>query len=221
MFWKQEKGVMTLDAALGLMFSVFLFFTVVTTALTLKTELYLQQVLLHATKETAYYSYLLTKTQQKELSKEVGELVNYALTFANGVQQGKKQLETLTTFDKNQVTDLEGMTKENVLNGVISMKNNRYVTQAVAKYLFKQYIPGNSDTSKNQFLKNMGVLGGLEGISFAGSFLHAKKRTSDITPKDMYVTLEISYRLRGMYYHQFDYHHTIKNSITLKVKTGG
>lgn len=221
MFWKQEKGVMTLDAALGLMFSVFLFFTVVTTALTLKTELYLQQVLLHATKETAHYSYLLTKTQQKELSQEVGELVNYALTFANGVQQGKKQLETLTTFDKNQVTDLEGMTKENVLNGVISMKNNRYVTQAVAKYLFKQYIPGNSDTSKNQFLKNMGVLGGLEGISFAGSFLHAKKRTSDITPKDMYVTLEISYRLRGMYYHQFDYHHTIKNSITLKVKTGG
>lgn len=217
---KQEKGSMTIEAALGLFMSVILFFSVSTTALTMKTESYLQQILWNSTKEASHYLYLLSKTSAKDVPKEVNDLVNLTLTFANGVQQGKQRLEPLKVFEKEVITSEQVITRENLLSAILSSKNNRYLTQSLAKYLFKSYLPDGSDSFKNQFLKNMGVLGGLDGISFAGSFVHTKQRTSDVTPHNLYVTFELSYRLRGMYYHQFDYHHTIKNSVTLKVRTG-
>ncbi|QTU83071.1 hypothetical protein J7S27_00680 [Carnobacteriaceae bacterium zg-C25] len=211
---------MTIEAAFGLLMSVFIFFAVATTAFTLKTEAYLHHVLYQSTREGAQYAYVLTKTQQNELVSEVTDTINYALMFVNGVQQGKVNLEALRGFEREKIDGVVEITDDNMLNGLLSMKNNRYLTQAVAKYLFKRYIPGNSDRAKNQFLKNMGVLGGLDGISFAGSWLHTKSNSSNVNPHDMYVTFEIAYRLRGMYYHQFNYHHTIKSSVTLKVRTG-
>lgn len=212
---------MTIEASIGLLMSVILFFSMSTTAMTLKTESYLQQILLNSTKEASQYLYVLSKTSSKNVPKEINDLVNLTLTFANGVQQGKQRLEQLNVFEKEEISPDQTINKETLLSAVLSSKNNRYLTQALAKYLFKSYLPEGSDSFKNQFLKNMGVLGGLDGISFAGSFVHTKQRTSDVTPHNLYVTFEISYRLRGMYYHQFNYHHTIKNSVTLKVRTGG
>lgn len=217
---KHEIGIMTIEAAVGLLMSVILFFSISTTALTMKTESYLQQILFNSTKEAAQYLYVLSKTSSKDVSKEVNDLVNLTLTLSNGIQQGKQRLEPLNVFEKEVVTPEQTINKETLLSAVLSSQNNRYITQSLAKYLFKSYLPEGSDSFKNQFLKNMGVLGGLDGISFAGSFVHTKQRTSDVTPHNLYITFEISYRLRGMYYHQFDYYHTIKNSVTLKVRTG-
>lgn len=211
---------MTIEASIGLLMSVILFFSISTTAMTLKTESYLQQILFNSTKEASQYLYVVSKTNAKDVPKEINDLVNLTLTFANGVQQGKQRLEQLNVFDKEEVSTEQKINKDTLLSAILSSKNNRYLTQALAKYLFKSYLPEGSDSFKNQFLKNMGVLGGMDGISFAGSFVHTKQRTSDVTPHNLYVTFEISYRLRGMYYHQFNYHHTIKNSVTLKVRTG-
>lgn len=211
---------MTIEASIGLLMSVILFFSISTTAMTLKTESYLQQILFNSTKEASQYLYVVSKTNAKDVPKEINDLVNLTLTFANGVQQGKQRLEQLNAFDKEEVSTEQKINKDTLLSAILSSKNNRYLTQALAKYLFKSYLPEGDDGFKNQFLKNMGVLGGMDGISFAGSFVHTKQRTSDVTPHNLYVTFEISYRLRGMYYHQFNYHHTIKNSVTLKVRTG-
>lgn len=211
---------MTIEASIGLLMSVILFFSISTTAMTLKTESYLQQILFNSTKEASQYLYVVSKTSAKDVPKEINDLVNLTLTFANGVQQGKQRLEQLNVFDKEEVSTEQKINKNTLLSAILSSKNNRYLTQALAKYLFKSYLPEGDDGFKNQFLKNMGVLGGMDGISFAGSFVHTKQRTSDVTPHNLYVTFEISYRLRGMYYHQFNYHHTIKNSVTLKVRTG-
>lgn len=103
---------MTIEASIGLLMSVILFFSISTTAMTLKTESYLQQILFNSTKEASQYLYVVSKTNAKDVPKEINDLVNLTLTFANGVQQGKQRLEQLNVFDKEEVSTEQKINKD-------------------------------------------------------------------------------------------------------------
>lgn len=192
-----ERGIMTIDASIALFFLVVIFYFALTTGMLMQSDVTLHSMATHTAKEMAHYGQLLTTIDDNE------NLLKGVLA----VDQLDKDA-TLPSLDKHTAT-VFGQSFE-MTHLLKELKQNRTVMQMFVKQLFKQYVPGKTDTQKTIHLKRLGVLGGLDGVHFSNSKLFQKNGS-------WHVQVALSCRLRGLYFQFLNYYHFIRHTIVVKI----
>lgn len=198
---------MTIDASIAIFFLVVIFYFTLTTALLVRSEVILHTIATHTSQEVGQYSTLIPMLKNKNNTQK-NEMLDVVTSFVT-----KKQVSH-HAFNQLQQQLLNLLSEEGInTDGNISLENlkgHRVIIQFLVKEFFKQYIPGENDTQKSIYLKRLGVLGGLDGLSFNHSKLFKKN-------KEWYAQIAVSCRLRGLYFQFLNYYHFIRHKIIVKV----
>lgn len=207
----KERGVMTIDAAMAIFFMTAIFYFVLTHALLMRTDIIIHTATTQTAKELGQYGHLV-----KSINEVSEDKMKAFLEYLSVVKKIKKEsvneLEHLTEMLSDRKLESASVftNSEIFMHQLMDMTKHRNVVQMLAKMLFLQYIPGNGDTQKTIYLKQMGVLGGIDGLHFANTKLTKRK-------DGWYITVAVSCRLRGLYFHYLDFYHFIRHVIEVKV----
>lgn len=227
---KKERGILTLEAALVLSILMMAFFAIASYSILLKNEMTIQNALTQAAKESAQYGYLIEKleiplggsekTSAEELLENTTEFLStIQLMGSPGTYEGKS-FEEIKDSLEGSLSDLKGNVKEirellsdpkGLIIGFFKMMKGdleNAIVAEIGRAMFKNYVykeSGDVDAT----LENLGVVGGLDGISFSDSKMECP-----------YLTFTVNYKMKGLYYDFFKIEHNIQQKAKIRLWLG-
>lgn len=198
---KREKGSMTIEAALFLVFFLAAFLTIINIGRLVQAEMIMQHAINNTAMQISKYGYILTKTgiagelvgtsnEAKKFKSDVNEVTSAVVEFSDAVD-GMNSGE-ITEEDVNKVINaasnaqgavniVKGYFKEpkGLLTGLLAVgkegverKVCSLIVARIAEGQVESYFENITD-DPDGYLEDLGIVGGMDGLDFSDSTLLA------------------------------------------------
>lgn len=183
---KRNRGSLTVETLLFLLPFVFAFCVVINAARLIEAQMIIHHAISQTAKEISTYSYVLTKTdvtsrmqatnkKAQTTRTQIGDTVNSLEDFANAFLEG--DVGSINSTGAAAWNNVEAIANDpqSILSGVLSWaKSEAYgaALAGIAGSLAKGSIQKQINIlgkDPNEYLENLGVVGGLNGLDFSKS----------------------------------------------------
>lgn len=182
---KREKGSITLEASIFLVIFIVFYLIMMDFIQIARAQVILQYAANEAAREISQYSYVLTKTGivEKRVStssqaaaftadatsllediEEVGNAISSGVGVAGAAQQAGQHVYDFFSDPDALMNNIFSLIKTEGANMLNSM-----VTEAIVEGIVEEQIENMSAKGADQYLKDLGIEGGMSGLNFSGS----------------------------------------------------
>lgn len=182
---KREKGSITLEASIFLVIFIVFYLIMMDFIQIARAQVILQYAANEAAREISQYSYVLTKTGivEKRVStssqaaafrnkatellddiEEVGNAIATGTGVAASAQQAGQHVYDFFSDPDALMNNIFSLIKTEGANMLNSM-----VTEAIVEGIVEEQIENMSAKGADQYLKDLGIEGGMSGLNFSGS----------------------------------------------------
>ena len=193
---KEERGSITLEAAIFLSLFLMGYLAFLSLIQVGRAQMILQYTLNETAKELSQSSYILTKTgivgqsiqtgqKSREFQGKTQELLDSVMEFGGAVAEGGDEIQTAeVAYDT-----LEDYfsNSDDIIQGVIAVVKNtaggmakEWAVSQVCRGSLKKQLRYLTSQDPDTYLKNLGIQGGVDGITFEGTTWFDTSRELDI-----------------------------------------
>ncbi len=193
---KEERGSITLEAAIFLSLFLMGYLAFLSLIQVGRAQMILQYTLNETAKELSQSSYILTKTgivgqsiqtgqKSREFQGKTQELLDSVMEFGGAVAEGGDVIQSAEVAYDN-IEDYFS-NSDDIIQGVIAVVKNtaggmakEWAVSQVCRGSLKKQLRYLTSQDPDTYLKNLGIQGGVDGITFEGTTWFDTSRELDI-----------------------------------------
>ena len=193
---KEERGSITLEAAIFLSLFLMGYLALLSPIQGGRAQMILQFTLNETAKELSQSSYILTKTgivgqsiqtgqKSREFQGKTQELLDSVMEFGGAVAEGGDVIQSAEVAYDN-IEDYFS-NSDDIIQGVIAVVKNtaggmakEWAVSQVCRGSLKKQLRYLTSQDPDTYLKNLGIQGGVDGITFEGTTWFDTSRELDI-----------------------------------------
>ena len=189
-----EKGSLTVEALVFLIPFIMAFCTIINAARFVQAEMLIHHAITQTAKQISTYSYVLTKT---EIAEKMQRSNGKSQEFTDDVNRAVTSISGLADAVENPGALAEGVFSM-VKSGIAGEATSGAVG-ALAKDSIEKSIENLTD-DPDEFLENLGIVGGLSGLDFSES-----KWLSNTQEEKGNVQIVVAYKMKNVLFPDFDF----------------
>lgn len=189
-----EKGSLTVEALVFLIPFIMAFCTIINAARFVQAEMLIHHAITQTAKQISTYSYVLTKT---EIAEKMQRSNGKSQEFTDDVNRAATSISGLADAVGDPGALAEGVFSM-VKSGIVGEATSGAVG-ALAKDSIEKSIENLTD-DPDEFLENLGIVGGLSGLDFSES-----KWLSNTQEEKGNVQIVVTYKMKNVLFPDFDF----------------